>query len=73
MLRRGHGRAWQILLARHSNDMRFVIATSSTPSFLNLNMPKCMKPIRHIATSSTRSFKWSVLIGRAGRPSNESH
>jgi hypothetical protein len=30
---------------------------------------KCVKPLRHLATSSTKSFKRSVLIGRAGNMS----
>jgi hypothetical protein len=28
-------------------------------------MTKCVKPFGHLATSSTVSSKWSVLIGRA--------
>jgi hypothetical protein len=36
-------------------------------------MTKCVKPLRHLATSSTKSSKWSVLIGRAGRLSTKSH
>jgi len=31
------------------------------------DMTKCVKPLSHLATSSTKSSKWSVLIGRAGR------
>jgi len=30
------------------------------------NMTKCVKPLGHLATSSTKKSKWSVLIGRAG-------
>jgi len=29
-------------------------------------MTICVKPLGHLATSSTKSSKWSVLIGRAG-------
>ena len=29
-------------------------------------MTKCVKPLRHLATNSTKQSKWSVLIGRAG-------
>jgi len=36
-------------------------------------MTKCVKPLRHSATSSTKSSKWSVPIGRAGRLSTKSH
>ena len=34
------------------------------------DMTKCVKPLRHLATSSTKSSKWSVLIGRAGTKSD---
>jgi hypothetical protein len=34
------------------------------------NMTKCVKPLRHLATSSTKSSKCSVLIGRAGTKSD---
>jgi hypothetical protein len=36
-------------------------------------MTKCGKPLKHLATSSTKSSKWSALIGRAGRLSTKSH
>ena len=29
-------------------------------------MTQCVKPLRHSVTSITKSFKWSVVIGRAG-------
>ena len=29
-----------------------------------VHITKCVKPLRHLATSSTMSSKWSVLIGR---------
>jgi hypothetical protein len=29
-------------------------------------MTQCVKPLRHLATSSTQWSKWSVLMGRAG-------
>ena len=32
-------------------------------------MTKCVKPLKHVATSSTESSEWSVLIGRAGTKS----
>jgi len=35
-------------------------------------MTKCVKPLGHLATSSTKSSKWSVLIGLAGRLSTKS-
>jgi hypothetical protein len=38
-----------------------------------LYMTNCVKPLRHLATSSTKSSRWSVLIGRAGRLSTKSH
>ena len=38
-----------------------------------VSMTKCVKPLRCLATSSTKSSKWSVLIGRAGRLSTKSH
>ena len=34
---------------------------------------KCVKPLRHLATSSTQSSKWSILIGRVGRRSTKSY
>jgi hypothetical protein len=34
------------------------------------SMTKCVKPLRHLATSSTKSSKWSVMIGRAGTRSD---
>ncbi len=37
------------------------------------SMTKCVKPLRHLATSSTKSSTWSVLIGRAGRLITKSH
>jgi hypothetical protein len=37
------------------------------------DMTKCVKPLRHLETISTKSSKWSVLIGRAGRLSTKSH
>ena len=36
-------------------------------------MSKCVKPLRHLAISSTKSSKWSVLIGLAGRLRTKSH
>jgi hypothetical protein len=33
-------------------------------------MTKCVKPLRHLATSCNKSCKWSVLIGRAGTKSD---
>jgi hypothetical protein len=45
------------------------LPTTSSSAF----MTKCEKPFRHLATSSTKSSKWSVLIGRAGRLSTKSH
>jgi len=44
---------------------------SGTKRFkLTFDMTKCVKPLRHLATSSTQSSKWSVLIGRAGAKSD---
>jgi hypothetical protein len=34
------------------------------------DMTKCVNPLRHLATSSTESSEWSVLIGRAGTKSD---
>ena len=36
------------------------------------DMTKRVKPLGHLATSSTKSSKWSVLIGRAGQLSTKS-
>jgi hypothetical protein len=33
-------------------------------------MTQCVNPLRHLATSSTKSSKMSVLIGRAGTESD---
>jgi len=33
-------------------------------------MTKCVKPLRHLETSSSKSSKWSVLFGRAGTKSD---
>jgi hypothetical protein len=35
------------------------------------NMTKCVKPLRHLATSRTKSSKWSVRIGRVGTKSDK--
>jgi len=42
------------------------------PPRIRPGMTKYGKPLRHLAASSTKSFKWSVLMGRAGRLSTKS-
>ena len=39
-------------------------------SYLKSYILWCVKPLRHLATSRTKSSKWSVLIGRAGTKSD---
>jgi len=47
-----------------------LMARPTCQSFVFVSMTKCVKPLRYLATSSTKSSKWSVLIGRAGTKSD---
>jgi len=46
-----------------------VVPTGKSYLYLRSTMKKCVKPVRHLATSCTKSSKWSGLIGRAGTKS----
>ena len=50
-----------------SIDMGYLV---THPQQATITMTKCVKPLRRLATSSTKSSKWSVLIGRAGTKSD---
>ena len=59
--------AFKVKLRRYIQDLFNLIHTISRELITVIkaggSLTQCVKPLRHLATSSTQSSKWSVLIG----------